>query len=49
MEIGPTPCEEDCAQVGEHDFRQIRNSEHPNINQAIDLIKEIQKERKNHE
>lgn len=28
---------------------QIRNSEHPNINQAIDLIKEIQKERKDHE
>lgn len=27
MEIGPTPCEEDCAQVGENDFRQRASKE----------------------
>lgn len=27
MEIGPTPCEEDCAQLGTSDYRKISNIE----------------------
>lgn len=27
MEIGPVPCEEDCAQVGQPDFRKISSIE----------------------
>lgn len=27
MEIGPVPCEEDCAQVGQSDFRKIASKQ----------------------